>query len=231
MKTQPQFRSAWLAGLVLLGVASGLYAAQGAGAPGGKKGGGKKSYYGAAGGSAGGKAPAPQLHIKAFRLRHTAPQVVAGIAQQLFAAPAGPFGGAAGFSPIGGLGPSGSMTMAGAGFGGALRMVADAGSHTLLVRGSKRDLDVVGELVSLLDQRGGKATTKTANLGVFDLRHASPEAVVKAVSQLGIQARIAVVPDTRKLIVRGSEEELGEVRQVVQALDVVQDKGGAEEGK
>jgi type II secretory pathway component GspD/PulD (secretin) len=105
-----------------------------------------------------------------------------------------------------------------------LRLVADPSSNTLLARGSKSEVGAVGELVRLLDHPKGKGQAKGAGLAVFNLKSANPEAVASAISQLGIRARVAIVPGERAFVVSGDESQIQEAQEVVQALDVEQRK-------
>jgi hypothetical protein len=108
------------------------------------------------------------------------------------------------------------------GFTGAVspRLVADSRARTLIIRGSKDNLQVVRDLVTLLDLPKGKAPPKVKGLRAFELRFADPGTVISAVEQLGIPARIGGMMDSKTLIARGTEAELQEVSQVIEALDV-----------
>jgi hypothetical protein len=126
----------------------------------------------------------------------------------------------------------------GAGFGGGLgfmgggvplpgvRFAPDKRTRTLLVRGSPEDIQAVSNLVALLDLKTGQARPKIPGMAVFDLRNSTPEAVTEVVGKLGIEAQVAVVPNTRTFVVVGDEPMIRQVRQVVDALDVEDAKAG-----
>jgi type II secretory pathway component GspD/PulD (secretin) len=189
--------------------------------------------------------PPDQLRLKVFRLRHVDPQVLAKIAGKLLLPAAmpnapkggGPAGGmpgglAFGFPGQPGLGGAGFAGFGGVGFagfmGGGLTGMPGAGmgffpdkrTRTLLVRGIPEGLQIVGDLVSLLDLPPGNARPKVKDLAAFTLQNTTPETVADALHKLHMQVSAAVVPDTRLLIVRGDEEAITEVREVVEALDV-----------
>src|SRR5262249_1760240 len=114
-------------------------------------------------------------------------------------------------------------------FGGVgdTRFAADPRTRTLLVRGPERDLQIIADLVTVLDVAPKKTAPKVKNLRVFRLKHADPDTVAAAVSQLGIQGRIAPARIDRAdgtadllVIAMGSEEQIREVSQVIEALDV-----------
>jgi hypothetical protein len=114
----------------------------------------------------------------------------------------------------------------GFGFTGAVspRLFADSRARTLLVRGSKDNLQVVTDLVAVLDVPKDKAPPKVKGLRIFALRFVEPETITSAVEQLDIAARLGIVPDTKTLIARGTDAELQEVGQVIEALDVQGEK-------
>jgi hypothetical protein len=111
---------------------------------------------------------------------------------------------------------------------GKTKVVADPRSKTLLARGPERDLQVIADLVTVLNGNSRKPLPKVKNLHVFKLKYADPEEVATAVLQLGIEARATAFPPTpesdedqpRLLIARGTDEQIREIRQVVEAMDV-----------
>jgi len=115
------------------------------------------------------------------------------------------------------------------------------------VRGPDRDLQIVADIVAVLETPAGKRAPKVKNLHVFTLKHANPLEVGMAVTQLGIEAR--VVPSqfagafgggpppvddvqARHLFALGTEQQIREVREVVEAMDVppVSDEAGGAGG-
>jgi hypothetical protein len=135
-----------------------------------------------------------------------------------------------GFGALGGaVGALGGGPVGDGWFGGVgdTRFAADPRSRTLIVRGPERDIQIIADLVTVLDVAPKKAAPKVKNLRVFRLKHADSDTVAAAVSQLGIQARIAPArlergdgSDDLLVIAMGSEEQIREVSQVIEALDV-----------
>jgi hypothetical protein len=149
---------------------------------------------------------------------------------------------------FGALGFGGGGAMLGSGFAGGMareavtsltsgqtRLVADLRAHKLLARGPERDLEIIADLVTVLNASPKKPLPKLKNLHVFPLKYADPHRVAAAVTLLGIGARITPLafdpaggpaPDSeegaapRLLFVRGTEEQLREIRQVIEAMDV-----------
>jgi len=125
------------------------------------------------------------------------------------------------------MGMHGGMPGAGA---TTTRFAFDERTRTLMVRGQERDLRIVADLVAVLDAAPGNPAPQVKHVSVFRLKHADPQQVALAVMQLGIEARVAPVEegdfhpevkeDQRFLFAIGSEEQIGEIRQVVEAMDM-----------
>ncbi len=101
-----------------------------------------------------------------------------------------------------------------------VRFAADKRTRTLIVRGDKRDLQLIADLVAILDLEDGKTAPKAKHLQVFKLRHTDPRTVRNVALQLDIQTRLAPDPQGRMLIVMGEPAEISELSQVIEALDV-----------
>jgi beta-lactamase regulating signal transducer with metallopeptidase domain len=132
-------------------------------------------------------------------------------------------GGLAGLAGGLGTGPDGSWF----GSGGETRFAGDPRSRTLIVRGPEREVQIITDLVTVFDTAPKKKAPKVKNLHVFKLKHADPDNVIQTLSQLGIQARIAPArlgPEEGEqelfLIAMGPDDQIREVRQVIEALDV-----------
>jgi hypothetical protein len=153
------------------------------------------------------------------------------------------FGQLPGLGAIGGAGLGGALGLVGgAGIGGGLggfmggvggsgvgqtRWVTDKRARAFIVRGPERDVRLLTDLVAVMDKAPGKPLPKVKNLHVFKLKYADPETVVGAVTQLAIKAKVAPVrgsddvhQDELFVVATGTDEQIREVRAVVEALDV-----------
>jgi hypothetical protein len=151
--------------------------------------------------------------------------------------------GIVGFGGIAGGPPAGGMILGGAGGGfpggttliainsstvGQTIFVADPRSKALLARGPERDLQIVADLVSVFNSSARNPAPKVKGFQVFKLKYANPEEVALAVTQLKIGAKVAPIigsskkreENLRLLLARGTEEQIREVRLVVEAMDV-----------
>jgi beta-lactamase regulating signal transducer with metallopeptidase domain len=205
---------------------------------GGKGGGNKKSPSG----------EPPVLKLKVYRLNHRAPQdlqlLLEGLLEETPGLPWGAVmgGGGGGMPGRGTMLPGGSGKMGppglsggprgGAGPGGGegpatyisqgntWRIVVDPRTRSLIVRAAESNQQRVADLVALLDVPAGKAIPKVKNLRAFKLRHAKVESLLEVLQQLGTNARLMGDAPANTLVAAGSEGDLKEIAEVVEALDV-----------
>jgi hypothetical protein len=191
-----------------------------------------------------------ERRIRVFRLKHAKPEEVRQVLETLLDGPsgggmgmAGPMMGPGGPrgpgmpgmpgrgvppGPGGKMGPPG-MGMPGmpggpGGMGGAedptWRITVDERTRSLIVRGTRHDLQVAADLVAVLDRAGGKAVPKVSNLHAFKLKYAHAARLAQILDELGVKARVVPLQKANILIVTGPAEAVREVSDLVQELDV-----------
>jgi hypothetical protein len=103
-------------------------------------------------------------------------------------------------------------------------VAVDHRTRSLIVRGTEKDLQIVADLVAVLDLEKGKTAAlplaKGRNLRAFNLRYADAKEIAKVLTNLNLNARMAFPPKSNLIIVIGSETEMKEIGEVVDALDV-----------
>jgi hypothetical protein len=137
-------------------------------------------------------------------------------------------GAAPGMMPPGGgsMPPGGGMAgpmrgpQAGAGPAPEWRLTIDERTQSLIMRGSRKDLQRAADLIAVLDLPGGKPVPKVKNLRAFKLKFASVDKIAEILDQLGTEARILALPQTNRLIVAGPDAALKEVAELIEELDV-----------
>ena len=150
----------------------------------------------------------------------------------------GPGGGAAprmkgpggGMMPPGaGMPGMGNMPgpQAGAGPTPEWRLTIDERTQSIIMRGSRKDLERAADLIAVLDLPGGKPIPKVKNLRAFKLKFANVNKIAEILDQLGTEARILPLQQTNRLIVAGPDAAIKEVAELIEELDV---EGGAERG-
>jgi hypothetical protein len=186
--------------------------------------------------------------IRVFRLKHAKPEEVREVLQSLLdgSAGAGPPGmggpmmGGAGMPGMPG-GPGGPGRPGGGKMGpgmpgmpgmpggaGGMSMGEDVGwritvderTRSVIVRGSRHDLQVAADLVAVLDRAGGKAVPKLSNLHAFKLKYAHAQRLAEILNELNVQARVVPLQKVNILIVTGPAEAVREVNDLVKELDV-----------
>jgi type II secretory pathway component GspD/PulD (secretin) len=100
------------------------------------------------------------------------------------------------------------------------RVTVDERTRSLIVRGTRHDLQVAADVVAVLDGAGGKAVPKVSNLHAFKLKYAQAPRLAQILDELGVKARVVPLHQTNILIVTGPAEAVKEVRDLVQELDV-----------
>jgi hypothetical protein len=125
----------------------------------------------------------------------------------------------------GALGPGGGD--GGFYFGGRLvdgSVAVDQRTRSVIVRGTDKDLQIVADLVAVLDLEKDKTAAaplaKGRNLRAFNLRYADANEIAKVLRNLNLNARMAFPPKSNLIIVIGSESEMKEIGEVIDALDV-----------
>jgi hypothetical protein len=111
---------------------------------------------------------------------------------------------------------------------GQVKLVTDPRSKTVMARGPERDVQVVGDLVAVFNTTDPKRVPKVKGFQVFQLEYANPEEVALAVTELRIGAKVAPIIGSGKrkeetlklLLARGTDEQIREVRAVVEGMDV-----------
>lgn len=178
--------------------------------------------------------------IRVFRLKHVKSGEVRQALESLLRTSTGAAMG-------GGMGGSGSMMMMSSGSGGAgvpkgmmggagmpgmrpammgamaghdWRLTIDERTQSIIMRGSRGDLQRAADLIALLDQPGGKAVPKVKNLQAFKLKYAKADKLTEILGQLDIDANILPLTQTNRLIVTGSDAALKEVADLIEQLDV-----------
>ena len=136
---------------------------------------------------------------------------------------AGPGGGM--MPPGGGLPGNNPMMgpQAGAGPAPEWRLTIDERTQSIIMRGSRKDLQRAADLIAVLDLPGGKPIPKVKNLRAFKLRFARADKIAEILDQLGTEARILPLTQTNRLIVAGPDAAIKEVADLVEELDVESD--------
>jgi type II secretory pathway component GspD/PulD (secretin) len=136
---------------------------------------------------------------------------------------AGPGGGM--MPPGGGLPGNNPMMgpQAGAGPAPEWRLTIDERTQSIIMRGSRKDLQRAADLIAVLDLPGGKPIPKVKNLRAFKLKFARADKIAEILDQLGTEARILPLTQTNRLIVAGPDAALKEVADLVEELDVESD--------
>jgi hypothetical protein len=146
--------------------------------------------------------------------------------------PAG--GGMVGGPPAGG-GPGRPGMMPGPGMGsgmmmgmrdGGWRVTVDERTGSIIVRGSRGDLQRAADLIALLDLPGGKPLPRVKNLQAFKLKYAQADKIAQILDELGINARILPLSKTNRLIVAGPDAVVKEIAELIAELDV--EAGGSQ---
>jgi type II secretory pathway component GspD/PulD (secretin) len=180
--------------------------------------------------------------IRVFRLKHAKPEEVRQVLESLLGGASGTFGAGPMMGPggpgmpgmMGGKGGRGPMgpgmggppgMMAGPGGAGGnedtlWRVTVDERTRSLIVRGSRHDLQLAADLVAVLDQAGGKAVPKVSNLHAFKLKFAHAPRLAQILDDLGVKARVVPLQKANILIVTGPAEAVTEVSELVKELDV-----------
>jgi type II secretory pathway component GspD/PulD (secretin) len=188
------------------------------------------------------KGDASKLRLKVFRLSHSDPEQVSNVLQSLLPQDSGgvlaglgalglggggiigPGGGGAGLGgapggigggALGALGgPAGSMA------GPSWRLTADPRTKSLIIRGSEKDIDLAGDLVTVLDLPADKPMPKVKTLRAYKLKHANAGELNAVLFTLEMDARMVPVEKGNILIVAGSEDVMKDMDSVVEALDI-----------
>jgi type II secretory pathway component GspD/PulD (secretin) len=100
------------------------------------------------------------------------------------------------------------------------RITVDDRTRSVIVRGSRHDLQVAADLVAVLDGAGGKAVPKVSNLHAFKLKYARAARLAEILDELGVGARVVPLQQANILIVTGPAEAVKEVSDLVTELDV-----------
>jgi type II secretory pathway component GspD/PulD (secretin) len=178
--------------------------------------------------------------IRVFRLKHAKPEEVRQVLESLLDGSSGmamAMGAGGGMMPPGGqgmpgmpgrrpgaMGPAMGMGMPGgppgAGASPGWRITVYTRTRSLIVRGSRHDLQLAADLVAVLDRAGGKAVPKVSNLHAFKLKYARAEQLAQILDELGVQARVVPLVKANILIATGPAEAVKEVSDLVQELDV-----------
>jgi beta-lactamase regulating signal transducer with metallopeptidase domain len=125
-----------------------------------------------------------------------------------------PGGGMAGMAS-GMMGPR-----AGAGSAPDWRLTFDERTQSIVMRGSRLDLQRAADLIAVLDLPGGKPIPKVKNLRAFKLQFARADKIAEILDQLGTEARILPLAQTNRLIVAGPDAAIKEVAELIEELDV-----------
>jgi beta-lactamase regulating signal transducer with metallopeptidase domain len=188
--------------------------------------------------------------IRVFRLKHVKPEEVQQALENLLGGSSGAAtgGGAmmmgmmragmAGGNAPRMAGPGGGMTQPGGGMPGMggmpgpqagagqapdWRLTIDERTRSIIMRGSRKDLQRAADLIAVLDLPGGKPIPKVKNLRAFKLKFASAEKIAEILDQLGTEARILPFGQTNRLIVAGADAAIQEVAELIEELDVESD--------
>jgi len=102
----------------------------------------------------------------------------------------------------------------------AWSMAASPCTHSLIIRGTDRDLQIAADLVAVLDLEKDKPVPKVESLRAFNLRHARAKDIADVLRNLNLNAAFAFPPKSNLVIVIGSEAEMKEIGEVIDALDV-----------
>src|SRR5207253_8508533 len=132
----------------------------------------------------------------------------------------GGFGGGLGL--LGGAGaPGGVMSQT--------RFAPDKRTRALIVRGPKSEVQIIADLVAVLDLPADKQAPNVKNLHIFRLKHAEAKTVREVFQKLfEMPLPLAEDPQTRSLIILANGLEMGEIRQIIEALDVAVPEGPKE---
>ncbi|HZY90295.1 MAG TPA: M56 family metallopeptidase, partial [Gemmataceae bacterium] len=175
--------------------------------------------------------------IRVFRLKHAKPEEVRQVLESLLGGASGTFGAGPMMGPggpgmpgmMGGKGGRGPMgpgmggppgMMAGPGGAGGnedtlWRVTVDERTRSLIVRGSRHDLQLAADLVAVLDQAGGKAVPKVSNLHAFKLKYAHAPRLAQILDDLGVKARVVPLQKANILIVTGPAEAVKEISDLI----------------
>jgi beta-lactamase regulating signal transducer with metallopeptidase domain len=99
-------------------------------------------------------------------------------------------------------------------------VAVDKRTHSLIIRGTDRDLQIAADLVAVLDLEKDKPVPKVESLRAFNLRHARAKDIADVLRNLNLNAAFAFPPKSNLVIVIGSEAEMKEIGEVIDALDV-----------
>ncbi len=100
------------------------------------------------------------------------------------------------------------------------RITVDERTRSVIVRGTRHDLQIAADLVAVLDRAGGKAVPKVSNLHAFKLKYAQAGRLAQILDELGVKARVVPLEKANILIATGPAEAVKEVSDLVQELDV-----------
>ena len=107
-----------------------------------------------------------------------------------------------------------------------VRIVADARTRSLIMRGSEEAVERAAKLIAAFDvPPGEEPDPEIEGMRAFRVRHVEPNHVIGVLQQLGIQAPALVVPETKVLLVPEWFPEIDSVGEVIKALDMRADSG------
>jgi type II secretory pathway component GspD/PulD (secretin) len=127
--------------------------------------------------------------------------------------------------PNGGLGGGGDFGSGGGSFGGGgvgtgVAIVVHKCTNSLVVRGTKREIQVATDLITVLETPSEKELPKTSSLLAIQLMHADADDLNELLEELDVEAGLLPLAAAKLLIIVGSTDDMQEISEVVKQLDV-----------
>jgi type II secretory pathway component GspD/PulD (secretin) len=103
--------------------------------------------------------------------------------------------------------------------GSSCYFAIDQRTRSLIVRGTEKDLQVVGEFVAMLDLPDDKPIPKLKNVHAFKLRFTKPDDVIGVLRALNIDVLVAQIPKSTIVLLNGPDSAIKEATEIIEALD------------
>ena len=134
------------------------------------------------------------------------------------------FGETLGGGGIGGLGGGGGFGggpgAGGLAPGGGTTIAVHKRTKSLVVRGTKRDLQIATDLIKVLESPSEQKLPEVKSLVAIQLMHADADELDELLTNLEVEVAILPLAAAKLLIVAGTLDDMKEISEVVKQLDV-----------
>lgn len=99
------------------------------------------------------------------------------------------------------------------------RMVVNARTNTILVRGSKAELDAFEKSLKVLEGRGQETAFEHNGVAVYKLRRSKTDELVKTLNSLELNKGVITLPKLDAVVVTGDTTQAAQIHKVIEAVD------------